>query len=452
MRKLLIANRGEIAVRVARACQVVGVPYVMVYSEADRDMPYLPTAERAVSIGPSAPAASYLNSQALITTALGTGCDAIHPGYGFLSENADFAASCEGHGITFVGPRSESIGTMGDKLAGRACAMAAGVPVVPGHDVDLTDLPACLAAGRAIGFPLLIKASAGGGGRGMRVVDEESQLTDALQQASAEAQAAFADARVYLERYINPVHHVEVQIFGDGDGKIIELGERECSVQRRHQKLVEESPSPVISDATRTAMITAATQLGESMRYRSAGTVEFIVDSNTQAFYFIEMNTRIQVEHPVTEMVYHVDLVAAQLSLAAGEGIPASLRAARPRGHAIEWRITAEDPLRQFLPTPGLVDEFDMPAGDGVRVDTFVRAGQRLSPYYDSLMAKLIVLGADRDDAINRSIDALMHCRVAGVATPLDVLRRVAEAPAFRAGTVHTGWLEHELAELTAPR
>ena len=199
-------------------------------------------------------------------------------------------------------------------------------------------------------------------------------------------------------------------------------------------------------------MITAATQLGESMRYRSAGTVEFIVDSNTQAFYFIEMNTRIQVEHPVTEMVYHVDLVAAQLSLAAGEGIPASLRAARPRGHAIEWRITAEDPLRQFLPTPGLVDEFDMPAGDGVRVDTFVRAGQRLSPYYDSLMAKLIVLGADRDDAINRSIDALMHCRVAGVATPLDVLRRVAEAPAFRAGTVHTGWLEHELAELTAPR
>lgn len=450
MRKLLIANRGEIAVRIARACQAVGVPYVMVFSEADRDMPYLPTAERAVCIGPPAPASSYLNGRALLATALGTGCDAIHPGYGFLSENADFAASCEAQGLTFVGPRPESIATMGDKLAGRACALAAGVPVVPGRDVDPGDIGGCVAAGRDVGFPLLIKASAGGGGRGMRVVAHENDLQDALQQASAEAQAAFADARVYLERYINPVHHVEVQIFGDGQGKVIALGERECSVQRRHQKLVEESPSPVVSEATCDAMIAAAIKLGASMRYRSAGTVEFIVDPETQLFYFIEMNTRIQVEHPVTEVVYGVDLVGAQLSLAAGEGIPTSLSEASPRGHAIEWRITAEDPSRQFLPTPGLITAFNMPTGEGIRVDTFVRSGQQLSPYYDSMLAKLIVHGTDRDDAINRSIDALSGCHVAGVCTPIDVLRRIAEAPAFRAGTVHTGWLEHELAALTS--
>jgi acetyl-CoA carboxylase biotin carboxylase subunit len=370
MNRVLIANRGEIAVRVLRACKRVGIEAVMVYSRADRDMPYLRDADRAICIGPPAATHSYLSQNAILTAALGTGCDAVHPGYGFLAENADFAERCAQQGLTFIGPSPQAIRLMGDKIAGREAAQRYGVPLVPGSQLDISDPKIAREEAERVGFPLLIKASAGGGGRGMRVVTDATDLESQVEQARAEALAAFSNPSVYLERFFAKVHHVEVQVFGDSHGNAVQLGERDCSTQRRHQKLVEESPSPVLDDELRSAMCETALNLTRTMGYTSAGTIEFIFDPRERKFYFIEMNTRIQVEHPVTEVVTGADLVAEQLRVAAGEAL--ALPSRPPSGHAIEWRINAEDPARNFLPTPGTISRFRVPQGEGIRVDTFV--------------------------------------------------------------------------------
>lgn len=447
MKRVLIANRGEIAVRVLRACRQVGVEAVMIYSRADRDMPYLREADRAVCIGPPAAIHSYLSQDAILTAALGTGCDALHPGYGFLAENAGFAERCAQHGLTFVGPSPEAIRLMGDKIAGREAAQRHGVPLVPGSHLTIDDPKLAREEAERIGFPLLIKASAGGGGRGMRVVHDGKDLEGQLEQARAEALAAFSNPSVYLERFFAKVHHVEVQVFGDSHGNVAQLGERDCSTQRRHQKLVEESPSPVLDEELRNAMCETALNLTRSMGYTSAGTIEFILDPQQREFYFIEMNTRIQVEHPVTEVVTGADLVAEQLRVAAGQAL--SLPSGPASGHAIEWRINAEDPARGFLPTPGTISRFRAPQGEGIRVDTFVEEGHVLSPYYDSLLAKLIVHGRDRTQALARSAQALAQFDVQGVSTTLPFHRRLVEHEQFIRNQVHTRWVEENLAELT---
>jgi acetyl-CoA carboxylase biotin carboxylase subunit len=452
MQRVLIANRGEIAARIQRACRAAGLQTVMVCSSADRAMPYLSLADRVVCIGPPPPARSYLLQDALLHVALATGCDAVHPGYGFLAENAGFARRCAEAGTVFIGPSPEAIETMGDKVAGRESAKANGVPVVPGSGGGVASAAQAARAAEAIGFPLLLKASGGGGGRGMRVVEHAEDLPACFQQASAEAQAAFSDPRLYLERYFRTVHHVEVQVLADGHGNVVHLGERDCSVQRRHQKLVEESPSPILAPELREALCESAAQLARGMGYTSAGTVEFIYDPQGHACYFIEMNTRIQVEHPVTEMVTGVDLIAEQLRVAAGEPLSFGASPPRPSGHAIEWRINAEDPARGFLPTPGRIERWRPPAGPDLRVDTFVEEGCELTPYYDSLLAKLIVHGANRADAIRRSRAALARFEVEGVATTIDFHRRLLEHPDFVAGRTHTRWIDqHPFEDLPAP-
>ena len=390
MKRVLIANRGEIAARILRACRAAKLEAVAVYSTADRDAPCLAQADRAVCIGPPPAAQSYLLSDALLAAALGTGCDAIHPGYGFMAENAGFARRCAEHGLTFVGPSPEAIELMGDKIAGRVAAAANDVPVVPGSDASIDDVGAAKRTADDIGYPLLLKASAGGGGRGMRVVNDPSEFESRLAAAGAEAEAAFSDSRIYMERYFPRVHHVEVQVFGDRHGNHAHLGERDCSAQRRHQKLVEESPSPVLAPALRDEICEAAVRLARGVAYENAGTVEFIYDPAEERCYFIEMNTRIQVEHPVTEMVTGTDLVLEQLRVAAGEPLSFTPQSIVPSGHAIEWRINAEDPERGFLPTPGRLTRWSPPGeGRDLRVDTFVRAGQTVTPYYDSMLAKL---------------------------------------------------------------
>ena len=442
MNRVLIANRGEIAARILSACQALGLQTVAVYSQADRQLPYLAKATRAVCIGPPPAGQSYLAQDALLMTALGTGCDAVHPGYGFLAENADFAERCQANGLTFIGPSAAAIRLMGDKIAGREAAQRFEVPVVPGCTVEQDDLRQLEAAAQSVGYPLLIKASGGGGGRGMRVVRDPHELAPQIRQAMAEAQAAFANPTVYLERFFEAVHHVEVQIMGDTHGRVVHLGERDCSTQRRHQKLVEESPSPVVAADLSTKMCEDALRLAQGMGYVSAGTIEFIVEPATSRYYFIEMNTRIQVEHPVTEMVRGVDLVQAQLKVAAGQPLEQELAHASATGHAIEWRVNAEDPERGFMPCPGRVTRFHPPIGEGIRVDTFIEQGHVLAPYYDSLMAKLIVNGRDRKEALERSRQALAAFEVAGVTTTLSFHRWLAEQPEFIDGQVHTRWVE----------
>ena len=446
MKRVLIANRGEIAARILRACRAAGLEAVAVYSTADRDTPYLSDADRAVCIGPPPAAQSYLLGDALLAAALGTGCDAIHPGYGFMAENAGFARRCAEHGLTFIGPSPEAIELMGDKIAGRAAAIANGVPVVPGSDASIGDVEAAKGQADAIGYPLLLKASAGGGGRGMRVVNEPSELESHLAAAGAEAQAAFSDSRIYMERYFPRVHHVEVQVFGDRHGNHVHLGERDCSAQRRHQKLVEESPSPVLTPARRDEICDAAIRLARGVGYENAGTVEFIYDPAGDRCYFIEMNTRIQVEHPVTEMVTGTDLVLEQLRVAAGERLSFTAQSVEHRGHAIEWRINSEDPARGFLPTPGRLTRWSPPSeGPDVRVDTFVREGQAVTPYYDSMLAKLVVRGDSRADALARSAAALDAFEVEGVSTTIGFQRAMIDHRDFIAGSVHTRWIEERL-------
>jgi acetyl-CoA carboxylase biotin carboxylase subunit len=442
-RKVLIANRGEIALRVIRACRELGIQTVAVYSEADRESLHVRFADDDVCIGPAPSRLSYLRIPALIAAAEITGADAIHPGYGFLAENAEFSETCAASNITFIGPSGEQIRQMGDKATARRLAKDAGVPTVPGTPGTIDDAEEALAAADGIGFPVIIKATAGGGGKGMRIAWDADQFVQLFSLAQNEALAAFGNGSVYVEKYLEHPRHVEIQVMGDRHGKVTHLGERDCSVQRRHQKLVEESPSPALDTELRSRMGAAAVQLAKNIDYVGAGTVEFLLDRDG-SFYFMEMNTRIQVEHPVTEMVTSFDLVKEQIRVAAGEHLSFKGNGAYLRGHAIECRINAEDPYRNFQPSPGLITAYHPPGGPGVRVDTHVYAGYTVPPHYDSLLAKVIVHGNDRQEALQRMGQALDSFILEGVTTTIPFLARVIRHPAFVAGEVSTRFLERE--------
>lgn len=438
-RRILIANRGEIAVRIIRTCRHLGIETVLAASEADRDSVPARLADRTVCIGPSRPSESYLRVGTIVQAALAVRAAAIHPGYGFLSERAALAKACEEHGVVFIGPTAEQIQSVGDKLRARAAAQAADVPVVPGGAVGSVEEAVSLA--RRIGFPLLVKAVGGGGGRGMKRVERVEDLPQALQLAESEAGAAFGDARVYIERFVTRGRHVEVQVLGDGLGRVIHLGERDCSVQRRYQKLIEETPAPRLPEPLRQRLHEAAVRFAAALAYRGAGTVEFLVDLERDAFYFLEMNARIQVEHPVTETVTGIDLVAEQIAVAAGDGLRIGQSELTWRGHAIECRVNAEDPARGFQPSPGLVRAVRWPAGEGIRVDTHIEAGARIPPFYDSLMAKIIAHGADREEALERMWQAIASTRIGGITTNLTFHSTVLANREFQAGGVDTGFL-----------
>jgi acetyl-CoA carboxylase, biotin carboxylase subunit len=440
LQRLLVANRGEIAVRVIRAARDLGIETVAVYSAADRDARHVALADRSVLIGPPPATASYLKRDALVHVAEATGCDSVHPGYGFLSEDAEFARSVGSAGLTWVGPNPETIARMGDKARARTLAADAGVPIVPGSDGILRDDQQALRFGRDHGYPLLLKASAGGGGKGMRVVDREDELIPVLALARQEASGAFGDDGMYVERYLPAVRHVEVQVLGDHHGGLVSLGERDCSLQRRHQKLVEEAPAPSLPDSVRAELSETAMRLAAAADYRSAGTVEFLYDVTTGDFAFIEMNTRIQVEHPVTEEITGVDLVAWQLRIAGGEPLD-GLDSPVVHGHAMEFRITAEDPTADFRPSPGRIALFEPPAGPGIRCDTHCYSGWEVSPYYDSLLAKLVVHGADRGHVIRRARRALREFRVDGVATTIPFHRWLLDQTEFVDGQHTTSYL-----------
>jgi len=442
--KILIANRGEIAVRVLRACQEMAVRTVAVYSEADRDALHVRLADEAVCIGPPQPAESYLNVPRIMSAAEITGCDAIHPGYGFLSERAHFAEICESHGITFIGPSSESIRLMGDKAKAREVMKAAGVPVVPGSDGPMAAIEDALAVAAKIGYPVMIKAVAGGGGKGMRIARDEESLRNGYLVAQAEAEAVFGSGAVYLEKLVERPRHIEFQLLGDRHGNVIHLYERECSIQRRHQKLLEESPAIGLDPAVKRQMGEVAVRGAKQIGYHSAGTIEFLVDQN-QNFYFMEMNTRIQVEHPVTEELTGVDLIKAQIAVAAGEPLGIRQSDIKPSGHAIECRINAEDPNRDFQPSPGLITYFHSPGGPGLRVESHIYTGYRVPPYYDSMIIKVIAHGVDRTEAIRRMRRALHECVVEGVATTMPFHLMVLDDPVFQEGATHTGFIPEML-------
>jgi acetyl-CoA carboxylase biotin carboxylase subunit len=439
VRRVLIANRGEIAVRVIRTCKALGIGTVLAASEADLGSLPARLADRTVCIGPARPSESYLKVETIVQAALGVQADAIHPGYGFLSERPALARICEEEGVTFIGPTAAQIEAVGDKLRARAEAEGAGVPTAPGGAVDTVGEAMVLA--REIGAPLLIKAVGGGGGRGMKRVDRLEDLPRAMDMAAAEAGAAFGDARVYLERFVAHGRHVEVQILGDGKGRVIHLGERDCSVQRRYQKLIEETPAPGLSADFRARIHRAAVQFAERLAYRSAGTVEFLVDLDRNAFYFLEMNARIQVEHPITEAVTGVDIVAEQIAIANGTGLRLRQQDIRREGCSIECRINAEDPARDFHPSPGTIQEAEWPGGEGVRVDTHIFTGARVPPFYDSLLGKIIVHAAERPKALERMRHALAGTRVKGVATNTQFLEDVLSDPEFEKGGVDTSYL-----------
>lgn len=438
--KVLIANRGEIAVRIIRACRELGIRTVAVFSQADADAMHVQLADESVCIGPPPPAQSYLQVPRIISAAEITGAEAIHPGYGFLAENPQFAEVCENCGIHFIGPPASSIQMMGDKAAARRLAARNGVSVLPGTEHPVRELEEARRAAREIGYPVIIKASAGGGGKGMRVVINPEGLESALATAAAEAAAAFGDAGVYLERFLPDPRHVEFQILIDAHGQGIHLAERDCSIQRRHQKLVEEAPSPGLNPSLRQTMGQAALSVARAAGYRNAGTVEFLLDERGD-FYFMEMNTRIQVEHPVTEMVTGLDLVKTQFRIAAGEPLPVAQEEVRLAGHSLECRINAEDPDR-FLPSPGKVTNLRLPGGPGVRVDSHAYVGYIVPPYYDSLLAKLIVHGRDRDEAIARMQRALDEMLIQGVQTTIPFHQKVLRHPDFLAGKTSTRFLE----------
>jgi acetyl-CoA carboxylase, biotin carboxylase subunit len=445
--RVLIANRGEVAVRVIRACRELGVEAVAVYSTADRDSLHVRLADRAVHVGPPPAAESYLKIPSLVAAAVTSGCDAVHPGWGFLAENADFAAACEDNELVFIGPRPETIETMGDKVRAKEAVAAAGLPLVPGSD-GVVPLARMQERAREVGFPVLLKAAAGGGGRGMRLVASPEDLEAAFQTAAAEAEASFGDGALYLEKALVDARHVEIQVLGDGDGNVLTLGERDCSIQRRHQKLVEEAPSPAVSAAVRAEMEAAARRACHLLRYRGAGTIEFLLDPD-ERFFFIEMNTRLQVEHPVTELVTGVDLVKGQLRVAAGDGLPQRLHDGLV-GHALEVRVNAEDPSRRFLPAPGTLTRFRPPLGPGVRVDTHAVEGYRVSPHYDSLLAKVIVWGEDRPAALARAVRALSEFEIEGVATTRELAIEILRSDAFASGRYDTSFLDDHAETLTA--
>ncbi len=445
IKRVLVANRGEIAVRVIRACKALGIESVLAVSEADRGSLGASMADRAVCIGPAHPRESYLNVGAIVTAALGTGSDAIHPGYGFLAEQPRLARACKDNGIIFIGPSAELIEQMGNKIAARSIAERLGVPVVPGSEqVASAEMALDVAAG--IGYPILLKAAAGGGGRGMRIVHAGSELAAAFEAASAEALAAFADGTMYMERYISNARHIEVQIMADHFGNVIHLGERDCSSQRRYQKVVEEAPAPGL-DALREPIREAARTLAQKTGYENAGTIEFIVDQDAQRFYFLEMNTRIQVEHPVTEMITGVDLVREQIRVAGGHPLSMQQSEVGFSGHAIECRVNAEAPGQGFRPSPGRIGRWRTPQGPGIRVDSHCFEGYLVPPYYDSMLAKLIVHAPTRREAISRMTAALEEFEVDGVDTTIPFLRSLIGQARFQEGATHVRWIEELMAQ-----
>jgi acetyl-CoA carboxylase biotin carboxylase subunit len=439
--KLLIANRGEIAVRIIRAAQELGIGTVQVHSAADADSLAVKMADEAVNIGPPHAAKSYLNIQNILDAAIQTGADAVHPGYGFLAENAGFADAVEAAGLIFVGPRGDSIRVMGDKVAARVAAEAAGVPVVPGSDGRIEDQEQAKAIALAIGFPVMIKAAAGGGGRGIRIAHDMREFEMLTPQASAEAKAAFGDGGLYIEKVIEKARHIEVQILGDGK-RAIHCFERECSLQRRRQKVWEEAPSAVLPQDVREKLCASAVALAEAVNYRGAGTLEFLYDDETHHFYFIEMNTRIQVEHPVTEMITGIDLVREMILIAGGEPLRYAQTDIRMKGHAIEVRINAEDPAKNFMPAPGTVTSLRVPGGPGTRFDTMLYQGYQVPPFYDSLLGKLVVWDETRDAAIARMARALGELEIGGIKTTKSLHRLLASDPQVSKAEFHTRWLE----------
>ncbi|MCH6267971.1 acetyl-CoA carboxylase biotin carboxylase subunit [Neobacillus citreus] len=452
MNRVLVANRGEIAVRIIRACKELGIETIAVYSDADQDGLHVHLADKSVSIGPAPSRKSYLNIEKLISVAIEERIDAIHPGYGFLAENDEFSDACARNHICFIGPSGDIIRKMGNKIQARKAAVEAGVPVVPGTNEKNSDVEEFARAAHEIGYPVLLKAAAAGGGRGMKVVFDERELRNFYQQTQAEAAAAFGDGTVYIEKYIQNARHVEVQVLFDHYGNGIHLGERDCSIQRRHQKLIEEAPSPVLDSKMREEMHAAALALAKSQNYTSAGTIEFVVDADSRKFYFIEMNTRVQVEHPVTEMLTGIDIVKEQLRIAEGHKLSIEQRDVQFMGHAIECRINAEDPFRGFMPMPGKIEHLHLPGGTGVRVDSHCYAGYSIPLYYDSLLGKLIVHGQDREEAIVRMLRALGEIDLKGIRTTVPFHERVLGNPDFRSGKYNTRWVEESfLHELNKP-
>ena len=446
IRKLLVANRGEIAVRVIRAARELGIATVAVHSDADTDSLAVRLADQAVHIGPAQAAKSYLNIAAVLDAAVKSGADAVHPGYGFLSENAAFAEAVEAAGLVFVGPTPAAIRVMGNKSLARETAMKAGVPTVPGSDGVVDTVEQAVEVADTIGYPIMIKASAGGGGRGIRVAADAHELRQQMMVAQTEAQAAFGDKAVYLERFIRRARHVEVQVLGDGTD-VIHCYERECSLQRRRQKILEEAPSPALTPALREQLCTSAVMLAKSVRYRGAGTLEYLFDDESRAFFFIEMNTRIQVEHPLTEMITGVDLVREMIRIAGGEPLRLKQSDIAIRGVAIECRINAEDPAKNFFPSPGKVGAVTLPGGPGVRIDSMLFAGYTIPPYYDSLLAKLVVHAEDRPAAIARMKRALGELKVEGPKTTIALHLALMDDPQFQAARFDTNWLEGWLAQ-----
>lgn len=440
--RILIANRGEIAVRVMRTCKMLGFETIAVYSEVDKDKPFVAMADYAECIGEANPADTYLNMEKIVNAAKKLRADAIHPGYGFLSENEDFAKLVQDNGIIFIGPSPDAIKKMGDKLEAREIAKIAGAPIVPGSESPISSVEEAVEIAKKIGFPILIKAAAGGGGKGMRIVYEESELESAIRGAKNEAKFAFGDDRVYIEKYVEEPHHIEVQIIADKFGNVVALGERECSIQRRHQKVIEETPSPIVTPELRQKLFESAIKISKAVNYENAGTVEFIVDKNRN-FYFLEMNTRLQVEHPITEMVTGIDIVAEQIKVAFGNKLSFSQEDIKPRGHAIECRIYAEDPLNNFLPSTGKITEIKQPSGPWVRVDAGIEAGNEITIHYDPMISKLVTWGKDRIEAIERMKVALSEYKIYGVKTTIPFCLWVMKNEFFRQGKYDTHFIKN---------
>ncbi|MFL0165649.1 acetyl-CoA carboxylase biotin carboxylase subunit [Candidatus Clostridium helianthi] len=440
-KKILIANRGEIAVRIIRACRELGISTVAIYSETDKDALHVKISDEAYCIGKTFVKDSYLNVQNILSVAIHAKVDAIHPGYGFLSENTNFAQMCEEFGIKFIGPCPEIISLMGDKSNARDTMKRAGVPTVPGTDGEIQNIDEAIAIGKEIGYPVIVKASAGGGGKGMRVVNSEDELISSIETAQKEAQNYFGNPMVYLEKYLEYTRHVEIQIIGDNYGNVVHLGERDCSIQRRHQKLVEESPSPALNEDLRNAMGEAAVRVAKAVKYNSVGTVEFLLNEDNN-FYFMEMNTRIQVEHGVTEMITGIDLMKEQILVASGEKLSFTQEDVKINGCALECRINAEDPSRNFIPCPGRVENYLSPGGIGLRIDSAVYPGYVISPFYDSMVSKVIAWGRDRDEAILRMKRALNEFVIEGVKTTIPFHKKLMDNETFRKGNFNTKFLE----------